>query len=56
LFDPVRKGLKNRNKRSQIAKKGINRWNQDLLKQVKARQNQIFEQLRWMRNKMDRLG
>ncbi len=47
---------KPKKKRSQIAKKGINRWNQDLLKQVLGLQKEILENQRWMRHKLDRMG
>ena len=43
-------------KRSQADKVGRHKWNQQLLKQVKDRQDLIFEQLRWVRQKLDRLG
>ena len=47
---------KPKKKRSQSDKFGINRWNQQLLKQVLNRQERIFDQLRWVRVKLDQLG
>jgi len=47
---------KPKKKRSQIAKKGINRWNQDLLKRVLEGIEDIKCEQRRIRNKLDRLG
>ena len=47
---------KPKKKRSQIAKKGINRWNQDLLKRVLDTQERIECELRWVRHKLDQIG
>ncbi len=52
----VEEAGKPKKKRSQIAKKGINRWNQDLLKRVLTTQERIECELRWVRHKLDRLG
>jgi hypothetical protein len=47
---------KPKKKRSQIAKKGINRWNQDLLKRCLEGIEDIKSEQRRIRNKLDRLG
>jgi hypothetical protein len=47
---------KPKNKRSQSDKFGINRWNQELLKQALAGIEDLKMELRWFRNKIDRIG
>lgn len=47
---------KPKKKRSPIAKRGINRWNQDLLKRVLDTQERIECELRWVRHKLDHIG
>jgi hypothetical protein len=47
---------KSQKKRSQADKIGRHKWNQQLLNRVLERQDAIFEQLRWVRVKLDRLG
>ncbi len=47
---------KPKKKRSQAAKLGRHRWNQDLLKRVLDTQERIECELRWVRHKLDRLG
>lgn len=49
-------GKKPKKKRSQIAKKGINRWNQDLLKRILKGIEYIKSEQRRARNKLDRLS
>ena len=52
----VQKIEKPKKKRDQSDKVGINRYNQLLLKRTLDRQEAIFEQLRWVRRKLDRMG
>lgn len=47
---------KGKKKRSQSDKAGINRYNQQLIKQSLITQKEILEQLRWVRHKLDRMG
>ena len=52
----VKRTEKPKRKRSQAAKLGRHRWNQDLLKRVLDTQERIECELRWVRHKLDRLG
>ncbi len=52
----VKGAEKPKKKRSQAAKKGRHRWNQDLLKRVLDTQERIECELRRIRNKLDRLS
>lgn len=57
---PVQTGEKDagkeKKKRSESDKQGINRYTQSLIKQSLAAQKEILEQLRWVRHKLDRMG
>ena len=53
---PVQNSEKSKKKRSQSDKFGINRWNQQLLKQTLECIEGIKTELRWVRHKLDRMG